>query len=164
MLVAPIKSLAFNLRHQVFVNTLRFTGFDNKMDTAIESSVRKVRLYYLWLGYREAKNFQTKPIKEFEFLETMFLFPCLLVLLSFISAFSSVNTFLRSFEFDDAPHRRQQTDLIKDSPAIFGMSRLYRCGVTSLIHTFHWPNFFTQFPRLFKSRAHETNTVIVPGF
>ena len=62
MLVAPIKSLAFNLRHQVFINTLRFTGFDNKMDTsidtAIETSVRK-------LGSREAKNLQTKSIKEF---------------------------------------------------------------------------------------------------
>ena len=62
MLVAPIKSLAFNLRHHVFINTLRFTGFDNKMDTsmdtAIETAVRK-------LGYREAKNLQAKFIKEF---------------------------------------------------------------------------------------------------
>ena len=74
MLVAPIKSLAFDLRHQVFINTLRFTGFGNKMDTAIKTAVQK----------------------------------------SFISAFSSVNTFLCSFEFDDAaPHRRQQTDLIE---------------------------------------------------
>ena len=84
MLVAPIKSLAFDLRHQVFINTLRFTGFDNKMDTVIETAVKK----------------------------------------SFISAFSSVNTFLRSFEFDDAaPHRRQQTDLIEYSTAIFDQSR-----------------------------------------
>ena len=70
--MAPIKSLAFDLRHQVFINTLHFTDFNNKMDTVIETAVQK----------------------------------------SFISAFSSVNTFLRSFEFDDAtPHRRQQTDL-----------------------------------------------------
>ena len=39
MLVAPIKSLAFNLRHQVFVNTLRFTGFDNKMDTSMDAAI-----------------------------------------------------------------------------------------------------------------------------
>ena len=83
MLVAPIKSLAFDLRHQVFINMLRFTGFDNKMDTVIETAVQK----------------------------------------SFISAFSSVNTFLCSFEFDDAaPHRRQQTNLIEHSTAIFDQS------------------------------------------
>ena len=39
MLVAPIKSLAFNLCHQVFINMLRFAGFDKKMDAAIETSV-----------------------------------------------------------------------------------------------------------------------------
>ena len=83
MLVAPIKSLAFDLRHQVFINTLRFTGFDNKMDTMIETAVQK-------LGYIEAKSFQTK------------------------------STFLRSFEFDNAaPHKRQHTDLMEYSSAIF---------------------------------------------
>lgn len=61
MLVAPIKSLAFDLRHQVFVNTLHFTDFDvldKKMDAIIETTVRK-------LGHREAKELQTKSIKEF---------------------------------------------------------------------------------------------------
>ena len=58
MLVAPIKSLAFSLRHQVVVNTLHFTGFDKKMDAVIETTVRK-------LGYTEAKHLQTKSIKEF---------------------------------------------------------------------------------------------------
>ena len=58
MLVAPIKSLAFSLRHQVVVNTLHFTGFDKKMDAVIETTVRK-------LGYTEAKHLQTKSVKEF---------------------------------------------------------------------------------------------------
>ena len=58
MLVAPIKSLAFSLRHQVVVNTLHFTGFDKKMDAVIETTVQK-------LGYTEAKHLQTKSIKEF---------------------------------------------------------------------------------------------------
>ena len=39
MLVEPIKSLAFNLRHQVFDSTLRFTGFDNKMDTSMDTAI-----------------------------------------------------------------------------------------------------------------------------
>ena len=47
MLLAPIKSLAFDLRHQVFINTLCFTGFDNKMDTVIETAVQKV---HIWLN------------------------------------------------------------------------------------------------------------------
>ena len=54
MLVAPIKSLAFGLRHQVVVNTLHFTDFDvfdKKMDAVTETAVQK-------LGYREAKEFQ----------------------------------------------------------------------------------------------------------
>ena len=42
MLVAPIKSLAFSLRHQVVVNTLHFTGSDKKMDVVIETTVRKL--------------------------------------------------------------------------------------------------------------------------
>ena len=58
MLVAPIKSLAFSLHHQVVVNTLHFTGFNKKMDAVIETTVRK-------LGYTEAKHLQTKSIKEF---------------------------------------------------------------------------------------------------
>ena len=69
MLVAPIKSLAFDLRHQVVVNTLHFTDFDvfdKKMDAVIETAVRK-------LGYREAKEFQKKLINCFR---KMFLFPC----------------------------------------------------------------------------------------
>ena len=75
--------LAFDLHHQVFINTLHFTSFNNKMDTVIETAVQK-------LGYREAKSFQMK------------------------------STFLRSFEFDNAaPHKRQQTDLIEHSTAIF---------------------------------------------
>ena len=59
--MAPIESLAFNLRHQVVVNTLHFTDFDvfdKKMDAVIETAVRK-------LGYREAKEFQIKSVKEF---------------------------------------------------------------------------------------------------
>ena len=39
--MASIKSLAFNLRHQVFINTLRFTGFNKKMDAVIETAVPK---------------------------------------------------------------------------------------------------------------------------
>ena len=58
MLVVPIKSLAFSLRHQVVVNTLHFTGSDKKMDAVIETTVRK-------LGYTEVKHLQTKSIKEF---------------------------------------------------------------------------------------------------
>ena len=58
MLVAPIKSLAFSLRHQLVVNTLHFTGFDKKMDVVIETTVRN-------LGYTEAKHLQTKSIKEY---------------------------------------------------------------------------------------------------
>ena len=49
--MAPIKSLAFSLRHQVVVNTLHFTRFDKKVDAVIETTctVRK-------LGYTEAKH------------------------------------------------------------------------------------------------------------
>ena len=58
MLVAPIKLLAFDLRHQVFINTLHFIGFDKKIDAVIETTVHK-------LGYRDAKDLQTKSINEF---------------------------------------------------------------------------------------------------
>lgn len=58
MLVAPIKSLAFDVCHQVFINTLHFTGFDKKIDAVIETAVRR-------LGYREAKNLQTRSINKF---------------------------------------------------------------------------------------------------
>ena len=58
MLVVPIKSLAFSLRHQVVANTLHFTGSNKKMDADIETTVQK-------LGYTEAKHLQTKSIKEF---------------------------------------------------------------------------------------------------
>ena len=64
--MAPIKSLAFNLRYQVFVNTLHFTGFDNKMDTLISTSIdTEIEILVRKLGYREVKNLQTKSIKEF---------------------------------------------------------------------------------------------------
>ena len=42
MLVAPIKLFAFDLPHHVFINTLRFTGFDKKMDAVIEIAALKV--------------------------------------------------------------------------------------------------------------------------
>ena len=58
MLVAPIKSLAFSLRHQVVLNTLHFAGFDKKMGAVIETTMRKLR-------YTEAKHPQTKSIQEF---------------------------------------------------------------------------------------------------
>ena len=70
MLTVPIKSLAFDLRHQVVVNTLHFTDFDvfdKKMDTVIETAVQK-------LGYRE-KNFRLSQLRNL-FPEKMFLFPC----------------------------------------------------------------------------------------
>ena len=43
MLLAPIISLAFDLRHQVVVSTLHFTDFDvfdKKMDAVIETAVQ----------------------------------------------------------------------------------------------------------------------------
>ena len=44
MLLAPIKLLAFDICHQVFINMLRFTGFDKKMDAVIETSVQKLAI------------------------------------------------------------------------------------------------------------------------
>ena len=131
MLVAPIKSLAFNLRHQVFVNTFHFTGFDNKMDTSMDSVIETV---VQKLGCREAKNLQTKSIKEFVSGSDVFVS---VPILAFISAFSSVNTFLRSFEFDNsAPHRRQPTDLVEDSDAIRYVKTI---SLTSYVINSHIP-------------------------
>ena len=42
----------------IFINTLRFTCFDKKMDAVIEITVQK-------LGYREVKNLQMRFINKF---------------------------------------------------------------------------------------------------
>ena len=36
--MSPIKSLPFDLHHQIFVDTLCFTGINKKIDTVIETA------------------------------------------------------------------------------------------------------------------------------